>query len=104
MIKTLRGDGGIGRHVRLRSLWRKLCRFKSCSPQYKDCCFQQSFFLKEFLMFAVFVNCGTVLIGSIFGLFFTKKINQEISENIQIAAGIITLVLGFQMAMKYHSI
>lgn len=55
-------------------------------------------------MFAVFVNCGTVLIGSIFGLFFTKKINQEISENIQIAAGIITLVLGFQMAMKYHSI
>ena len=45
-IKT-RGDGGIGRHVRLRSLWRKLCRFKSCSPQKRLLNFSVVFFFSK---------------------------------------------------------
>ena len=55
-------------------------------------------------MLAVFVNCGTVILGSIIGLLFSKKFTDELLEMIQTACGVITLVIGFQMAFKYESI
>lgn len=55
-------------------------------------------------MLAVFVNCGTVILGSIIGLLFAKKFTEELSKMIQTACGIVTLVLGFQMAFKYQNI
>ena len=55
-------------------------------------------------MLAVFVNCGTVILGSIIGLLFSKKFTDELSDMIQTACGIITLVIGLQMAFKYNSI
>lgn len=55
-------------------------------------------------MLAVFVNCGAVILGSIIGLLFSKKFTEELSDMIQTACGVITIVLGIQMAMKYNSI
>ena len=55
-------------------------------------------------MIAVFVNCATIIVGSIIGLLFSKKFTKELSEMIQTACGIITMILGYQMAFKYNSI
>ena len=55
-------------------------------------------------MLAVFVNCGTVILGSIFGLLFSKKFTDELSDMIQTACGVISVVIGLQMAFKYESI
>lgn len=55
-------------------------------------------------MFAVFVNCFAVVLGSIVGLLFAKKFTDELLDMIQTACGVITLVIGFQMAFKYNSI
>ena len=55
-------------------------------------------------MIAVFVNCFAVLFGSVFGLLFAKKFSDELSDMIQTAAGIVTVVLGIQMAFKYDNI
>nr|MCR4899271.1 DUF554 domain-containing protein [Treponema sp.] len=55
-------------------------------------------------MIAVFVNCGAVILGSIIGLLFSKKFTEELSGMIQTACGIISLVIGIQMAFKYDSI
>lgn len=55
-------------------------------------------------MLAVFVNCGTVILGSVIGLLFAKKFTEELSDMIQTACGIITMVLGMQMAFKYDNI
>ena len=55
-------------------------------------------------MIAVFVNCISILLGSVIGLLFSKKITKEMSEHIQTAAGVVTIVLGIQMAFKYENI
>lgn len=55
-------------------------------------------------MLAVFVNCGAVILGSVIGLLFAKKFTDELSDMIQTACGIITMVLGMQMAFKYDNI
>ena len=55
-------------------------------------------------MIAVLVNCGTVILGSIIGLLFSKKFTDELLEMIQTACGVITIVIGLQMAFKYESI
>lgn len=55
-------------------------------------------------MLAVFVNCGAVILGSVIGLLFSKKFTDELSDMIQTGCGIITMVLGLQMAFKYDSI
>ena len=55
-------------------------------------------------MLAVFVNCISIILGSILGLLFSSKIKKELIENIQSAAGIVTIVLGLQMAFKYENI
>lgn len=55
-------------------------------------------------MLAVFVNCIAVIIGSIIGLVFARKISKGMSTLIQDAAGIITVVLGIQMAFKFQNV
>ena len=55
-------------------------------------------------MIAVFVICFAVLVGSVFGLLFAKKFSDELSDKIQTASGIVTVVLGIQMAFKYDNI
>ena len=55
-------------------------------------------------MIAVVINCIFIILGSVIGLLFSKKITNEMSEHIQTAAGIVTIVLGIQMAFKYENI
>ncbi len=106
---TFRGGGGIGRHASLRCLWRKSWPFKS-APPHKGFQIGSSFFFArafrgvEVKMLAVFVNCGAVILGSIIGLLFAKKFTEELSDMIQTACGVITLVLGTQMAFKHNNI
>lgn len=53
---------------------------------------------------AVFVNCITVVLGSIIGLTFAKKISGKMTTVIQDAAGIITVILGLQMAFQFKNV
>lgn len=55
-------------------------------------------------MIAVFVNCISVIAGSLIGLLFAKHISDRMSSVIQDAAGIITLILGMQMAFKFNNV
>ena len=55
-------------------------------------------------MLAVWVNVIAVIAGSSIGLLFSNKISEKLSDIIQSAAGITTLVIGFQMAFQYKSI
>ncbi len=55
-------------------------------------------------MIAVFVNCASVLIGSILGLIFSKKITKSFNAAVTIASGIVCIVLGIEMALEYQNI
>ena len=55
-------------------------------------------------MIAVFVNCATVVVGSVIRLLFAKKIPQKISDSIQLACGLVSFVMGVQMAFKYQNV
>ena len=55
-------------------------------------------------MIAVFVNCFTVILGSFLGILFSRKMNSELNVTISDAAGIVTFVIGLQMAFNYNNI
>ena len=55
-------------------------------------------------MIAVFVNCATVLIGCIVGLLFARKIPQKVTDSIQLACGLVSFIMGVQMAFKYQNV
>lgn len=55
-------------------------------------------------MIAVFVNCLTVLLGSFVGVFFSKKIPQKVTDSIQLACGVVSFIMGVQMAFKYENV
>ena len=55
-------------------------------------------------MIAVLVNCASVIAGSLVGLIFCKKINDSLSDIVCSDAGVVTMVIGFQMAFQYKSI
>lgn len=55
-------------------------------------------------MLAVYVNCLTVILGTILGCVFSKKISSDLSKVISTGAGVVTLVLGIEMALKYQNI
>lgn len=55
-------------------------------------------------MLAVFVNCATVLLGSVVGLLFAKKIPQKATDSIQLACGLVSFIMGMQMAFKYQNV
>lgn len=55
-------------------------------------------------MLGTIVNSIAIIVGSCIGIFFSKKITAEISDVITNAAGIITLIIGFQMAFQMQNI
>jgi len=55
-------------------------------------------------MLAVFVNCGTILLGSIIGLLFARKISEKITDSIQMACGVVSFTMGIQMAFKHQNV
>lgn len=55
-------------------------------------------------MIAAVVNSLAIVLGSIIGLLFAKKFTDELTDMIQTACGVITCIIGFQMAFKYISI
>ena len=55
-------------------------------------------------MIAVFVNCFAVILGSFLGIMFSRKMNSELNVTISDAAGIVTFVIGLQMALNYNNI
>ena len=55
-------------------------------------------------MIAVFVNCFAVILGSFLGILFSRKMNSELNITISDAAGVVTFVIGLQMALNYNNI
>ena len=51
-------------------------------------------------MLAVFINCGTVIIGSLIGLLVGKHIKDSFKEIVFSCAGLVTLVMGVGMALE----
>lgn len=51
-------------------------------------------------MLAVFINVAAVVVGSLLGLVFGRKITDQIKALIMTSAGLVTLLLGLQMAWK----
>lgn len=55
-------------------------------------------------MIATVVNCVTVIIGTLIGLLFAQKVTDELSDIISVAAGVVSLVIGLQMAFEVGNI
>ncbi|MDR3312367.1 MAG: DUF554 domain-containing protein [Spirochaetaceae bacterium] len=55
-------------------------------------------------MIAVFINCTTVILGSLVGLLFAKRISAGMTDVVKTACGLVSLVLGIQMALNYGNI
>ncbi len=51
-------------------------------------------------MLAVFINVAAVVLGSAVGLLFGRKINDKLKTLVLTSAGLITLLIGLQMAWK----
>lgn len=51
-------------------------------------------------MLAVFINCATVIVGSLIGLLVGKHLKDSFKEIVFACSGLITLVMGIQMAMQ----
>jgi uncharacterized membrane protein YqgA involved in biofilm formation len=55
-------------------------------------------------MIAVFVNCAVVILGSLAGVLFSRKISDALTGVISTAAGLISIVLGIKMAMGFSNV
>ena len=55
-------------------------------------------------MLAVFVNCATIILGSLIGLLFARRISEKLTDIIQTACGMISFIMGLQMAFKYQNV
>lgn len=55
-------------------------------------------------MIGVLVNCGAIVFGSIIGFLFSKKFTEELSDLIMTGCGIVTIIIGIQMALTYKNI
>lgn len=53
---------------------------------------------------AVLMNCAAIVLGSLIGVFFARKIPQKITDSITFACGGVTFIMGIQMALKYHNV
>ena len=54
-------------------------------------------------MIATIINCITVFIGSIIGIFIRNYISKEFKHIVETAAGLITLLLGISMGLATES-
>ena len=50
-------------------------------------------------MIATFVNCATVIVGSLIGLILHRKINDSFKHVVYVGAGMISLILGIKMGL-----
>ncbi|MDY4673804.1 MAG: DUF554 domain-containing protein [Treponema sp.] len=55
-------------------------------------------------MIAVFVNCITIIIGSLIGIIFSSRISDNLSRVVQTGSGVVTMVIGIEMALAYENI
>ena len=55
-------------------------------------------------MIAAVVNCLAVVAGSLIGVVFSKKISDSLSQVVQTGAGVVTIVIGIEMALGYENI
>ncbi|MCK5154191.1 MAG: DUF554 domain-containing protein [Spirochaetales bacterium] len=55
-------------------------------------------------MIATIINCITVIIGSLIGMTLHRKISPEIKDVVFTSAGVLTLVIGMQMAFESQMI
>ena len=55
-------------------------------------------------MIAVFVNCIAIIIGSLIGVIFSSRISDNLSRVVQTGAGVVTMVIGIEMALAYENI
>lgn len=53
---------------------------------------------------AVLINCGAIILGSLVGILFSKRIPEKITNSITFACGGVTFVMGIQMALKYRNV
>ncbi|MAG13057.1 MAG: hypothetical protein CMN78_00490 [Spirochaetales bacterium] len=51
-------------------------------------------------MIATFINCATVLIGSIIGLLFNRRVTDRFRDVIYTGIGMFTMVIGIMMALE----
>ncbi len=54
-------------------------------------------------MFATYINCLTVILGSLIGLFLKNRLKSSYKEVVFTSSGLITLVIGISMAMQTGS-
>ncbi|MDY0290392.1 MAG: DUF554 domain-containing protein [Sphaerochaeta sp.] len=54
-------------------------------------------------MFATYINCLAVIIGSLLGLFLKNRLKSSYKEVVFTSSGLITLVIGISMAMQTGS-
>jgi uncharacterized membrane protein YqgA involved in biofilm formation len=52
------------------------------------------------IMLGTIVNCVAIIAGSLVGILFSSKISDEVSDVISSAAGVVTLIIGMQMAFQ----
>jgi uncharacterized membrane protein YqgA involved in biofilm formation len=50
-------------------------------------------------MIATFVNCATVIVGSLIGLLLHRKISDSFKHVVYVGAGMISLILGIKMGL-----
>ena len=55
-------------------------------------------------MIAVVINSAVVILGSLLGVIFRKKITAEMNDIVCCGAGAVTLILGIQMAMQMENV
>ena len=55
-------------------------------------------------MLGVIVNCAAIVLGSVVGLLFAKKFTEELTDMILSGCGVVTIVIGLQMALAYNNI
>lgn len=55
-------------------------------------------------MIAVLINCLAIIAGSILGLTFSKKLPEHFSDVVSIGAGVVSLVIGVQIALQLNSV
>lgn len=55
-------------------------------------------------MLGTIVNCIAIIVGSAVGIFFSRKISDDLSDIIGSAAGVVTLIIGLQMAFATKNI
>lgn len=55
-------------------------------------------------MIGTWINVGTILSGSIVGLFAKKRVSPQITQLVTMVIGLVTLVLGVQLAIETHNI